>query len=266
MIDKSEKFTGLVRLGFAARGIVYLLIGYLALSSVGGQKGPQGAFKWLQDEPLGAPILYLSALGLLAYGIFRLGSLVFDIENYGDDSKGIAHRVGHGASALAHFVLAWTAFQFAHGDKQVATGGNANEAAGSLLSFAFGPVVLGLIGLGLFAAAAFQAKAAATGSFMRHISGDAPSFVEPMGRAGHAARAVVFLIIAWSLIQSAWFASSGKIKTLGDAVTSLAGIGPLYSAVAIGLLLFGAFSLVVSRYQIVPDIKRSDLHAKLPTI
>ena len=260
MVDKSEKFRWLVQLGFAARGVVYILIGYLALSTAGGDKGPEGAFNWLQDAPLGVPVLYLAALGLLAYALYRLSSLMFDVDNHGTDGKGVAVRIGHGASAVAHLLLAWTAFQFAQGGEQSGSGG-AEQAAGSLLTFSFGSLVLGLIGVGFAVAAVMQAKSAVTASFMHRIAGNAPSFAQPVGRAGHAARAVVFAIIGWSLVRSAWVADTAQVKTLGEAVQSLADDGTVYTLVAIGLLLFGVFSLAIARYRIVPDIDGSQLRA-----
>jgi hypothetical protein len=255
MADKSERFRWLVRLGYAARGLVYILIGYLALSAPGGGgSGPQGAFSWLQDVPLGRPILYLASLGLLAYAIYRFCSLLFDVENHGTDGSGIAHRVGHAASGVAHLVLAYTAFQFAQRDPQAASGGGAEAAAGTVLSVSYGSLVLGLIGLGFLAAGFMQAKSAATGSFMHGISRKAPPFIEYAGRAGYAARAIVFGIIAWSLVQSAWFVSTAQVKTLGEAVGSLADNRTLYMAVGIGLLLFGIFSLFMARYQVIPRV------------
>jgi hypothetical protein len=263
MVDKSEKFRWLVQLGFAARGLVYLLIGYLALTASRGDKGPEGAMSWLQDVPLGVPLLYLAALGLLAYALYRLASLLFDVDNHGTHGKGVVTRIGHGASGIAHLLLAWTAFQFAQGDKQSASGGGAQEAAGSLLTYSFGSLLLGLIGLGFFAAAALQAKSAWTGSFMKRVAGNAPSFAKPLGHAGHAARAVVFAIIGWSLVQSAWLSDTAEVKTLGEAVSSLADKGTIYTLVAIGLLLFGLFSLAIARYRIVPDIDGADLRPSL---
>ena len=52
MVDKSEKFRLLVRLGFAARGLVYLLIGYLALTAGRRENGPENALDWLQEVGL----------------------------------------------------------------------------------------------------------------------------------------------------------------------------------------------------------------------
>jgi hypothetical protein len=262
MVDTSREFRWLVRLGFAARGLVYLLMGYIALTASRGDPGPEGAFGWLQDIPLGTPLLYFAALGLLGYALFRLASLLFDIENYGSDGSGMAHRIGHGASGLAHLALAWTALQFARGQAQSSTGA-ADTAAAALISFPFGSLLLGLVGLGFVAAAVVQAKGAATGDFMRRMAANAPAHVEPLGRAGLAARAVVFLVIGWSLVRSAWFASGSQVKTLGEAVSSLADQGLLYTLVGAGLLLFGVFSLFLARYCIVPHLDAGAMVARM---
>lgn len=253
MTEPSNKFRTIVRLGFAARGLVYMLIGYMALTASRGEPSPEGAFGWLHGVPLGTPLLYLVALGLAGYALFRFSSVLFDVENYGSEPRGLAHRVGHGASGVAHLVLAWTAIQFARGDGGQSSGGT-EAATATLMSFPFGSLVLGLVGIGFVAAAAMQGKSSITGNFLHRIASSAPAFVAPLGRAGHAARAVVFLIIGWSLVQSAWLTSSSQVKTLGEAVTSLANHGLLYTLVAAGLLMFGVFSLFLSRYRVVPDL------------
>lgn len=270
MVDKSEKFSLLVRLGYAARGVVYVLLGYLALSTAGkAGDGQNAVFGLLQDVPLGKPMLYLVALGLLAYALFKLVDAVTDAENHGDDGSGKAKRIGSGASGIAHLVLAYTAYQFAQGDKQQASsggsggGGGGQEAASSLLTWDVGPLVLGIIGLGFIIGAAMQAKSAYTANFMKRIGGGAPHYVKPIGRAGHAARAVVFLLIGWSLVKGAWLSSAGEVKGLGDALVALSDTGLLYTLVALGLLLFGLFSLIVARYRIIPDLDRSKLRPKI---
>lgn len=265
-MDKSEKFSLLVRLGYAARGLVYLLLGYLALSTAGkAQEGQNAVFDLIQDVPLGEPLLYLIAIGLFAYAVFKGIDAATDVEGHGDDASGKAKRIGSGASALTHLVLAYTALQFAQGDKQQAAdgGGGGQEAAGSLLTWDMGPLLLGILGVGFLVGAAMQAKAAYTASFLKRIGGGAPQYVRPIGRAGHAARAVVFLVIGWSLIKGAWLSKSSEVKGLGDALVALSGNELLYALVALGLILFGIFSLIVSRYRIVPDIARGDLKPRL---
>lgn len=261
MVDKSQKFSLLVRLGYAARGLVYILLGYLALGATGkAAAGPEASFDLLQDVPLGSAVLYVTSLGLLAYAIYKLIAAVGDIEHHGTDVKGVAQRIGYLASGLAHTVLAWTAFQFAQGDKQSSSGDGGGQAAATVLAWELGAAVLGLIGIGFVLGAAFQARSAITAHFMRTVGAGAPEAVRWIGRIGHAARSVVFLIIGWSLIKSAWLQSGGEVRGLGGALASLQDNGALYTIVALGLLLFGIFSLIVARFRIIPDVQRADLH------
>lgn len=90
---------------------------------------------------------------------------------------------------------------------------------------------------------------------MARISGSAPSQTRLLGGIGYAARAVVFAIIGWSLFKAGFMSGgSEQIKTLGDAVASLAGQGFVFTLVAVGLLIFGLFSLILARYRIIPDM------------
>ena len=101
---------------------------------------------------------------------------------------------------------------------------------------------------------------AATAKFMHNISPAAPDQTKLVGRIGYAARAVTFAVIGWSLIETGFLAKgSANVKTLGEAVESLAGTGWLFTLVAIGMVMFGLFSLVLARYRIIPDI---DAHAR----
>ena len=264
MVDKSEKFSWLVRLGYAARGLTYFLLGYMALGTrIGEGDSNTAVLEMLQDVPLGVPLLYLMALGLAAYVVFKLASAIGDVQNHGSESKGILKRVGDVASAAAYSVLAYAALQFARGDKHSADNGESQQTAGSVLDWGLGEIVIGLVGVGFLVGAFMQAKGAVTGSFMHRVSPRAPDAIEPVGRAGYAARAVVFAIIGWSLVQAAWFDSEAQVKGLGDALVTLRESGTLYTLVAVGLMLFGVFSMAVSRYRIIPDIDAHDLKPSL---
>ncbi|GGD93704.1 membrane protein [Tsuneonella deserti] len=263
-VDKSQGFITLVRLGYAARGLVYILLGYIAVSTAGeARAGASSAFDYLQEVPLGSVLLWVVAVGLLAYALFKFISALGDIQHRGSEPKGVVKRVGDFASGVAHLFLAYAAWQFASGATHSADGGQSQEMAGSLLDWQIGALALGLVGVGFLVGAFMQAKSAITASFMNHIDGRAPTGVEAVGRAGSAARAIVFALIGLSLVQSAWLSQSGKVKGLGEAIMALRDNGPLYTLVAIGLMLFGAFSLVTARYRIIPDFSRKDLKPKL---
>ena len=267
MVDKSEKFTQLVRVGYLARAILYGVLGLIALTSAGKiSQGTNGVFQAIQDFPAGTVILWILVIGLTAYALFRFASTFFDIENSGSDGKGWAKRIGHAGSAIGHLALAWSAFQFATSGGGGSGGGGsdsggAQQAASGVLSVALGPVLLGIVGLGFLIAAAHQAKKGYTGEFMNRISPRAPSATRMIGGAGFAARAVVYAIIGWSLLQAGWLSSSAQVETLGGAIASLSDNGIWFTLVAIGLLLFGIFSLILSRYRIIPDM---DVSGKAP--
>ena len=266
MVDKSEKFNWLVRVGYFSRAILYSVLGLIALTSAGRiAEGTNGIFRAIEDYPAGTAILWLMVIGLVAYALFRFCSPLFDIENNGSDAKGWGKRLGHGGSGIAHLAFAYSAYKFATsegGSSGGGSGGGAQEAASGVLSFEFGGVVLGLLGVALFVAAFHQAKKGLTGEFMHRISGQAPSATRWLGGAGFLARTVVYTVIGWSLFKAGFMSGgSGQIKTLGDAVSSLAGEGIIFSLTAIGLLMFGLFSLVLARYKIIPDL---DADGRIP--
>lgn len=269
MVDKSEKFNWLVRLGYFSRAILYTVLGLIALTSAGKiSQGTNGIFLAIKEFPLGTAILWLMVIGLIAYALFRFASPAFDIENNGSDAKGWGKRIGHAGSAIGHLALAYSAYKFATSDfasgaSGGAGGGNgAQEAASGLLSMSLGGIVLGLLGFAFFIAALFQAKKGITGEFMHRISNQAPSQTRLLGGIGYVARAIVFGVIGWSLIRSGFLsAGSSEVKTLGDAVASLSDDGIWFTLVSIGLLMFGIFSLVLARNKIIPDM---GAHGKVP--
>lgn len=263
MVDKSQRFITLVRVGFAARGLTYMLLGWLALeASRRVEGGNEAVFGVLDDWTFGTVLLWIVALGLLAYAMFKFLCAIGDIMHRGADVKGIAERIGDAASGIAYAILAYAAYQFAAGHKDVANDAT-QETARSVLSMNLGSVAIGLVGLGFLAGAAMQARHAITARFMRHLSSRAPHAAKWVGQAGHAARAVVFAIIGWSLVEAAWIANASEVKGVGQALASLREHGELYTLTALGLILFGAFSLVMARFSIIPDFDADSLRPNL---
>jgi hypothetical protein len=254
VVDKSEKFNWLVRVGYFSRAILYAVLGLIALTRADQiSEGTNGVFRAVEDYPAGTVILWVMVIGLTAYALFRFCSPLFDIENNGSDAKGWAKRIGHAGSGIGHLALAFSAYQFAN-----STGGSgdgAQEAASGVLSYDLGGVVLGLLGIIFFVVAIFQVKKGISGEFMHRISAQAPNATRWLGGAGYLARGVVYAVIGWSLFSAGFLAGGAdQVKSLGDAVASLAGEGFVFTLTAIGLILFGLFSLVLARYRIIPEL------------
>src|SRR5688500_17842822 len=94
------------RLGYVARGLVYLIIGGFAFLAAIGQGGgttdAKGALQLLLSQPFGKILLLLVALGLLAYGIWRILMGVRDPEGGGGAGQALARRGGYIVSGLAN--------------------------------------------------------------------------------------------------------------------------------------------------------------------
>jgi hypothetical protein len=256
MVDKSEKFNWLVRVGYLSRAILYTMLGLIALTSAQAiSQGTDGIFKAIEDFPGGTAILWLMVVGLFFYALFRLSSLVFDIENSGSDAKGWGKRIGHAGSAVGHFALAYSAYQYASSSGGGGGQSGAQKAASGILGFEAGGTVLGILGVIFFVVAAFQFKKGISGDFMARISPSAPDVTRTLGGIGYSARGVVYGVIGWSLIQAGFFSgSASQVRSLGDALAELAGQGWIFTVTAVGLLIFGIFSLILARYRIIPEL------------
>ena len=104
-MDRVTRLESFARLGYAARGVVYVLLGYLVLTASGGAADAQDVLERIRGGALGNILLALVGLGLASYGVYRLYEAVLDLEGDGSGAKGIAMRVGHGLSGAAHILL-----------------------------------------------------------------------------------------------------------------------------------------------------------------
>ena len=109
----------LARIGYAAKGTVYLIIGLFAaraaLGMGGDNMGSREALRTIVEQPFGRVLLGVTAVGLLGYALWRFISSAVDAERHGTDAKGLAIRAGHVLSGLAYGSLGVAAVQLLRG-------------------------------------------------------------------------------------------------------------------------------------------------------
>jgi hypothetical protein len=244
------KMEMLTRVGFAARGIMYVLIGFLAVR-LGRNEDGAGAMAALDSGPWRF-LLALMAAGFLGYGLWRLSEAATDTEGNGSGAKGIAIRIGGAVSGLVHLGLSFYALTLALGSRG-GSGGGAQETAATVLDQPVGWLALLLAGLALAATGLFQLIKAAKRDFLRHLSPEASRqpWVGWLGSGGYAARGIVFAVMGWFLFQAGRDARASEAGGMGEALSWLS--GPMQTLVAAGLLLFGLFSFVEARYRRIND-------------
>lgn len=264
------------RIGYAAHGVVYLLIGALAVDAAfsGGDQvaGQKGAISQLGSGTLGTILLTALAIGLLGYAYMRLWQGISDPEGHGKDAEGIAKRVGRVASGIAKIGLAFYALSLAYGWFSGATGagggsgesgGMATDLTASVMNMPAGRWIVGAVGVAICLAAFDQLRLAVTASFLRflQLTADRKKWVEPLGRIAYSARFIVFLIIGGFVIFAAYQAEPGEARGLGGALRTLQEqpFGPwLLGAVGLGLVAFALLRGVYARYSILPHHRNAD--------
>lgn len=258
-MTSDTRLTTLARLGFAARGLVYVLMGWFAIAAArsGGAPGDnRSALGSLSDSTAGQALLAVIALGLLGYAVWRFSEAWFDPEDNGSDAKGMAKRGGYAVSGLVHLGLAFFAARLAldwgggggSGDAQ------ADQGAAGLMALPGGVWLVGAVGLVLLVAAANNFVEAYKAKFARYLRSDLPArrTVVNAGRVGYAARGVVFVLVGWFALQAALNRDAEAAGGTGQALRTLQDqdYGPLLlGIVAAGLLLFGLFGIVQARYR-----------------
>ena len=253
----------LARFGYAAKGVVYGLLGILAIQaafSLGGKTtGSQGALRAIAQQPFGQILLVIVGMGLVGYVIWRLIQALIDPEhsksNGWDDW---CRRLGYGISSVAYASLAFSAFQIALGSSNGSRSDSSTESmTAMIMRQPFGIWLVGtagalLIGLGCYYCyRAFRVKFRSK-LLIDDLSLGAKALLIQICRFGIAARGVVFWIMGGFLIRAALTADPDKAKSTGGVLTVIEqspyGTWAL-GAMALGLVAYGVYMGTMARYR-----------------
>jgi hypothetical protein len=251
----------LARLGYAARGVVSLVVGLLAFLAAmgqgGGNSGNKGALLSLLARPLGDVLLGIVALGLFGFAVWRACQSLLDADRRGTKPKAIGARIGQLISAFTYASLGIFAATLALGRAARSSTDDASQAqdwSRWVMSHPFGEVLVGLAGAVVAGVGIAFLVRGWRASFTKHLDcpGDAAQWVVPLGRLGFAARGVVFLIIGIFVMLAALHSNPQEVVGLSGALRALQGqpFGQfLYAVVALGLAAFGVFEFAEARYR-----------------
>lgn len=253
----------LARFGYAAKGVVYLIIGGLAAASAMGVGGAttdrNGAVQAIYAQRFGAFMLVLVAIGWLGYALWSELQATLDTEHAGRDAKGIVKRLGYAAVGLSYAGLAIGALRLVVGAGNGGANSNAQtqDWTARLMSIPLGVVLVVLVGLVVLAIAGMLFYQAYSASFARHLDlSDASANLRDgavwLGRLGYAALGGIFTVIGVFLVVAALRHNPGAAIGLSGALGALVGqpFGHLLlGLVALGLIAYGAYSFVEARYR-----------------
>jgi hypothetical protein len=248
------------RAGLVAKGVLYAVIGILALQVAFGadEKNPDkgGALRTIAQQPFGKALLVLLALGLAGYALWRLAQAVLDRDGEGEGPKGLAKRGGSLAKAAWYGVLCALTVSTLVGNGG-GGGGNEQQTTAGVFDRPLGRYVVYAAGIAFVAAALFNLWRAITCKFNKklntHEMGDAEeSAATTAGVLGHGARFVVFSLIGLFLVRAAWHFDPNEARGLDGALLEVSRQpygGVLLGGVAVGLLAYAGYCFVEAKYR-----------------
>jgi hypothetical protein len=255
---RSETARKVVLLGWAAKGVVYVALAYLVLQMAFGQASQDasttGALRLIAQEAPGKVVLVVLGLGLLAFAVGRILE-VTTLAGPQIDGKDKAKAF---VLAVLYTSLALTAFSIV-GLAGSSSGGGGKEQQGSafLLGLPAGRWIVGLVGLAIIAYGAKQVVDGVKQEFLGtletgRMSSGLRSAVEKLGTAAYVTKGAILALLGWFFLQSAVTYDPSEAKGMDAALQEIAAETwgqVVLTLVAIGLLCYGAFAFVESRYR-----------------
>ncbi len=189
------------RVGFAAKGIVTILVGVLALRfalrSGGEITGQEGAVELVLGEPFGRLMLVALAVGLAAYALWMFVAAFVDPERKGESFQGIAERLGFFVTGIGYALIALTAFKLLLGWRG-GGGLDLQHVLATVLTPHVGRALVGLAGLIVMTAGVLQLRLGITGRFRKNLQTGRSRLARLMtsisGRVGYLTLGILSLI------------------------------------------------------------------------
>ena len=255
---RSRAFEWLSRAGFVARGLIYGIVGILALKLALGHGGKltnqQGALQTVAHQPFGKLLLTLVAIGLGGYAMWRLARAAIGHGPEGADSG--VERVGAFGSGVFYGALCALAIEILLGADSKSAGSAKKETAG-VLGWPAGTWIVGIAGVVMIGVALYQGYRGITKKFLddsktAEMGPRTRKGISALGTVGHVARMIVFGLVGIFLVKAAVDFNPHAAVGLDGALAKIVhrSYGPVaLGIVAVGLVAFALYSLSDARYR-----------------
>ncbi len=236
------------RLGYAANGLIHLLIAFIAtriaLGGGGGESADQsGALGTLSRQPLGRVLLWVTLAGFVLLAIWQVTEVVTRRHETADRFKAAA-------KAIVYAALGWTAFTFARGGRSDSDQ-QTRDFTATLMQQPGGQIAVGAVGVGIVAVGVYHVYKGWARTFLEDLREHPGRFAETAGRVGYIAKGVALAVVGGLFLVAAVTHQSGKASGLDGALRALreAPFGQvLLIAVALGLAAYGIYSFARARF------------------
>jgi hypothetical protein len=259
----SDWADGLARVGFCARGIVYGIVGVLALRLAAAgdeteQASKEGALREISERPGSGVLLTALAVGLIGYALWRATEALWGKRDEDDERKRTLKRLGSGAKAALYVALFVSTVRFLVGGPDEASSGEQEQAwTARLLDLPAGRMLVGAVAVVLLGAGAYIAYRGLAQKFEKRLdtSDMGPvtgRVVDVVGTVGLAARGAVVSFAGYLLLRAALDFDPNEARGVDGTLKAIAQQTygkALLSVVAVGIIAYGLYSFAEARYR-----------------
>jgi len=247
----------LARAGLTARGVIYILVGWVAalvaLGHSSREADQQGALQMLASKPYGLASLWLLALGFAAYALWRLSEAAFGVTG---EKPGAGPRLKSLARAIIYAGFSYLTFTVIAGTAR-SQSGRQQDFTATVMQHTAGRVLVGVVGLVVVGCGIALIVEGVRKKFMKHLDTARMSrrtrrVVELLGMTGTIARGLVFALAGVGVIDAAVTHHAAQSGGIDKALLTLRNqpFGEfLMLLAALGLLIFGAYGLCEARWR-----------------
>jgi hypothetical protein len=252
----SPLMEALTRIGYGTRGLIYIIMGLLAVQVALGKGGalasPLGTIAKIGKQPGGMILLWVVLLGLISYSLWGVVRAVFDPLHKGNDMKGLIARGGFLVSAFGYAILILPTYGYITGKSLASSGSQSQKMITTIMAMPWGRWAIGIIGLAALAAGLYQIYLGFKAGFDRQfetyaLTPEQVKLATDVGRFGTAARGVVLTLVGGLIVLAAYRANPSQPIGMDAALATLLhqpyGIW-LLGVVAVGLIAFGCYSML----------------------
>ena len=262
----SEWTDRLARLGFCARGLIYVIVGAIAFeiarspkSGADEEASKEGALREIADRSFGRPLLVVLAVGLAGYALWRATEALWGRRDEDDDTKRLAKRAFSGARAILYAAFCVSTVRFATRSSPSGGGGDQQEESWTarVLDWPAGQLLVGAVGAGLIGGGLYVAYRGLAQKFEKRLdtSDMGPTtglVVDVLGTLGLAARGLVFSVAGFLLVKAAIDFNPEEATGVDGTLRVIAhqAYGQvLLTVTAVGLVAYGLYSFAEARYR-----------------
>ncbi|GAA3632657.1 DUF1206 domain-containing protein [Kineosporia mesophila] len=234
------------RLGYAANGLIHLLLAWLTLQiafgNSSGQASQSGALAEVAKQPWGKALLWPVVAGFVLLALWQITEII--------TRRKISDKAKAGGKAVVYLALGVTAFQFAHGSG-TSSNKQTRDFTRTVMDWPGGRLIVAAIGIGILGVAAYHVYKGWKKKFLGDLQEHPGSWAVYTGRTGYilkgtalAAVGVLFVIAAVRRQEDQATGLDGALRALRDLPAGTA----LLVLIAIGLAAYGAYSFARARY------------------